>query len=226
MILGDISLYLRVDEYDRMYRSDFQFRSRFVCNFVRRRVKPLRFETDGFHAVAIQGSEEPGDECPIVHEKVVVSEVRFDRDHYENLKTGDRPEFFVSMLMEGIRKCSRSHRLPLAEIESAVADFRAAGYKNQWTFKQKSFRALGARVTLSCDLDAERFELSLEVIKGGIVIFDGPILETKPDETIFTHQFRNVVIEGTNLNVVNAFGESIFSLDLSANPRKAEGGAE
>ena len=58
----------------------------------------------------------------------------------------------------------------------------------------------------------EKFVLTLELKSKGTVVFDAPILETKPDETIFAYRFKDVVLEGQTVVVKNKFGKPTFSL--------------
>lgn len=216
MLLRDISLYLNLDEYDPDYVSDFQFRSRYLCNFVRRRIKPLRFRTEGFGSIAVQGCREPKEGCPIEGEKVAGPRVRFDRQRYDSLRPEECHELFIGMLWQGLEKCARHHRIPLLEMEAAIDEFRAGGYRNEWTFKRRTFRSFGLEASLNCSLDMEKFVLTLEVERKGVVVYDAPILETKPDELIFDYRFKDVVLDGQALVVMSKSGEATFSLDLSA----------
>jgi len=216
MLLKDISLYLNVDEYERIYRSDFGFRSRYLCNFVRRRIVPFKFQSEGFGRIAVQGCREPKDVCPIQGEKVAVPTVRFDQQQYESLEPAECHEFFIGMLLQGLEKCARHHRIPLSEIKTAIDDFRAGGYRNEWTFKKKTLRPVGLQASLNCSLDMEKFILALKLERKGVVVYDAPILETKPDETIFAYRFKDVVLDGQTVVVKNKFDKPTFSLDLSA----------
>lgn len=215
MLLTDISLYLNVDEYDRSYGSDFQFRSRYLCNFVRRRIARLKFQTDGFGSIAVQGCREPKNVCSIEGEKVAVATVRFEQQKYDSLRPAECHEFFIGMLLEGLEKCARDHRIPLLEVKAAIDDFRAGGYRNDWTFKKRTLRPVGLQASLNCTLDMERFILTLKLERKGVVVYDAPVLETKPDETIFAHRFRDVVLEGQTVVVMKKFDKPTFSLDLS-----------
>lgn len=216
MLLRDISLYLNLDEYDPDYVSDFQFRSRYLCNFVRRRIKPLRFRTEGFGSIAVQGCREPKKGCPIEGEKVAVPRVRFDRQQYDSLRPEECHELFIGMLWQGLEKCARHHRIPLLEMKAAVDEFRAGGYRNEWTFKKRTFRSIGLAASLNCSLDMEKFILTLKVERRGVVVYDAPILETKPDELIFDCELEDVVLDGQALVVMSKSGETTFSLDLGA----------
>lgn len=215
-MLRDISLYLNVDEYERTYRSEFGFRSRYLCNFVRRHVASLKFRTKGFGSIAVQGCSHPTHDCPIRGEKVAVPTVKFDEQRYEALGADEHHEFFIGMLLGGLEKCALFHHIPLAEMKDAIEDFRAAGYRNEWTHQKKLLRPVGLDASLLCRMDAERFLLTLRLERKGTTVFEEAILETKPDETIFAFQFKDVVLEGRTVTVRDKFKSPTFSLDLSA----------
>lgn len=216
MLLKDVSLYLSVDEYQRTYGSNFEFRSRYLCNFVRRRVAPLKFQAMGFGSIAVQGCREPKEECPIRGEKVAVATVRFDQQRYDSLEPAEYHEFFIGMLLEGLEKCARHRIIPLSEIKTAIDEFRAGGYRNEWTHKSRAFRTVGLQASLNCSLDMEKFVLTLKLERKGVTLYDAPILETKPDETIFAYRFKDVVHDGQSVIVKDKFGKPTFTLELSS----------
>jgi hypothetical protein len=218
MLLRDVSLFLNRDEYGGKYSSDFQFRSRYLCNFVRRRIAPLKFKSDGFGSIVVEGCREPIDACPIRGEKVASATVAFDQQRYESNEPGECHEFFIGMLTEGLEKCARHHRIPLSEMKSAIDDFRAGGYRNEWTYKKKAFLSGALQAWLNCSLDMEKFVLTLKLEQKGVVVYDASILETKPDETIFAYRFKDVVLDGRTVVVKNKFDEPTFSLDLDSLP--------
>ncbi|NJL56722.1 hypothetical protein HC928_17365 [bacterium] len=100
----------------------------------------------------------------------------------------------------------------LAKIE----EFREGGYVNRWIHKSKLLRSVGLRATLNCDLDTRRFVLMLRLEKNGVVIFEEPILETKPDEVIFAYRFKDIVLEGRTLVVTNKFGDPAYRINIDS----------
>lgn len=215
MLLRYIALCLEYDDYERNYRSDFLFRSRYLGNFVTRRVAPLRFKTDGFGRIVISGCCEPIEACPIVGDNAANATVLFDQQRYESLAPAECHEFFIGMLLEGVEKCARFHQIPLSEMKSAIDDFRAGGYRNEWIFKKKLLRPVGLQASLNCSLDMEKFILTLKLERKGVALYDAPILQTKPDEIIFAHKFKDVVLEGQTVVVKSKSDKTTFSLDLS-----------
>ena len=216
MILRDIALYLDNDQYERDRIVSFGFHARYVCNYLRRRLRVLKFDAAGFSRIVVRGCREEQDACPIQGESAAVPGILFDKDAYESLGPGQRHEFFISMLLRGLRKCARFHCIPLAELELAIEDFRRGGYRNEWTHKRRSFPKLGVRASLLCSMDSEKFVLTLSVECRGRNPFVRQILQTKPDETIFAHRFKDVVVRDGKVVVIDLFNKPAYTLDLES----------
>jgi len=216
MLLRQVDLYLHLDEYPPALATPFGFRTRYLCNFVERRLQALKFQAQGFNKICVQGRHQPLESCPIVPENAVLPTVFFDASRYESLGAGEHHEFLIGMLVEGLERCARHHRIPLAELVAAVDEFRRGGYRNEWVHQSKLLRPLGLRASLSCRLDAEKFELILKLDRKGTTVFERQILETKPDEIIFAHRFKEVVVEGEVIVVKDKFGKQAFSLERSS----------
>src|SRR3954466_2323170 len=120
------------------------------------------------------------------------------------------------MLLQGLQRCSRCYCIPLSDMKAAIDEFRAGGYRNEWTFKTTTLRGVGLQASLNCSLDMEKFTLTLKLERNGVVVYDAPILETKPDEIIFAYRFKDVVLDGQAVVVKDKFDKPTFSLDLSA----------
>ncbi|WP_207398979.1 hypothetical protein [Bremerella alba] len=214
MILKHIYLYLNPSEYPDPLVTEFGFRTRYICNFIERRLKEEKFNADGFSKICVQGRDEPGEECHIVSENALVPEVHFDRARYENLKDEEHHEFFLEMLERGLTKCQKSYVIPLSSLHSAVEEFRSCRYVNQWEHKKKRL-SNGLVVSLQCELTMTEFVLTLSIKKGNELLFERPILNTKPDELIFAHQFKDIAQSDGELVVTNKFGKTLYNLRLS-----------
>ena len=218
MVLTHVYLYLNLDEYPKELATLFGFRTRYVCNFLERHLRPLKFRAEGFSKIAVQGRHQPLNDVPIVSENSALPTVAFDQARYESLSPGEEHEFFVAMLEEGLDRCAQQHQIPLAELKAAISEFRQGGYKNEWTDQTKLLRPSGLRASLIASLDAERFQLRLTLDKGGAVVFDRVILETKPDELIFGHRFKEVALEHDAVVIKDKFGRPTFSVHLDSLP--------
>lgn len=220
MLLRSIYLYLYSDDYPQVLISEFGFRTRYLCNFVQRRIRGLKFESDGFNMIGVQGRLRPLDACSVVSEKCLLSTVAFDQPQFQSLQAEERHEFFIAMLTSGVQKCASQHSIPLLEITSAINEFRAAGYRNEWTFEDKLLRPVGIRAALMCRLTTEKFVLSLRLSAKGMTLWEEQILETLPDEIIFAHKFKSVALKDDAIVVLDKFGNETYSVDLARLPRQ------
>lgn len=213
MLLRDISLYLEPLEYPREYGSNFDFRSRSLCNFIRRQLKKKKVRCSDFGSIAIRGTKTAAGECKIGSTKVLVVDVDFDQSKYDSMEGDSRNEFYIAMLQNGLEVASEQHELPMAEISSAIESFRDGGYRNSWTHKKRHDRKAGLMAKLECRLDQEKFVLELAVVKSGRTVFESEILETEPDEIIFSHRFKDIVFDGDILQITEKSDEILYSLN-------------
>ena len=213
MVLKHIYLYLNLEEYADEISTTFGFRTRYVCNFLERVLRPLKFSADGFSKICVQGRHVADESCPIVPENAALPSVHFDQRLYETLGTGERHEFFLEMLVHGLEKCARFHSIPLRELREGVDAFRKQGYRNEWIHQQKNLRPLGVLASLECSLDQERFVLTLCLERKGATVFEEAILETKPDEIIFGYRFKDIVVADKSIIVRDKFGHQTFRME-------------
>lgn len=217
MLLRHVGLGLSDEDFSCL-SSDFAFRARYLCNYVERHLRPLKFRTDDFRAICVTGRKRPKDGCPIMFEAAAVAEVFFDRGRYEKLGPGKHHEFFIKMLTAGFNLCSENHRIPLDHLLKTIEEFRLGDCKNEWTHRKKLLRKAGLRATLLCNLDSERFVLTLRLDRKGINVFSEEILRTEPDEIIFAHKFKDVKLEGDTVVVLNRFDVPTYKVALSSLP--------
>ena len=213
MILRYIDVCLKPVEYQDIC-SDFLFRSRYLGNFLGRRLKPLKFNAEGFNAILVEGRATLPGPCAIHEVNALIAPVRFDRKRYEALGPNEHHEFFISMLSEGLEKCVPDFKIPIAEIREGIEDFRRGGYKNEWTHQSKLLRPLGVRASLLCKMDSERFVLTLVLERNGKTIFNEPILEEAPDEICFGYQFKDITVKESTLIITSKISKPLLTLDL------------
>ncbi|MBV6290499.1 hypothetical protein [Pseudomonas aegrilactucae] len=214
MILKYIYLYLNLDEYPKEIYVPFGFRTRYLCNYIERGIKYLKFEVSGFNRICIQGTSVPSGGSTIQDEKAIVSKVGFDVVEYESLKGDEFHEFYISMLVKGLSECSREHAIPLNAILEIIESFREGGYRNEWVFQKKLFREQNIEAILLCRLDVNNFVLTLRLNCKKEVIFEQEILKTKPDEIIYTNKFKSLEVSDGAVLVVDKFGNTVFSTAL------------
>lgn len=200
MILRKIYLYLNPDEHWGDLISDvgfpldtaFGFKTRYICNYLERHLKKLRFRTTGFNKICIQGSKLETATWAVQGANAVVPRVSFDANLYESLDDHSRHELYISMILDGMSSLANHQVIPIAEILNGIAEFRAGGHKNEWIHQSKYYRTDRVRATLNCSLTPNNFTLTLEINKDGHTVLKEIILESLPDEIIFAHQLGSL----------------------------------
>lgn len=218
MLLRDLSLFLDTLAFDRVLGGDFGFRVYHVLNYVNRQIRPIRFKSSAFSGIAVRGClPEHSMECKVEGENVLVADVSFDKGDYAELASErEFQEFVIDMLLRGVELARKNYDVPYQEIEEAVDGFRRSGYKNEWVHKKRLFRGLnGLRGSLTCKLDSQKFTLTLQLERGGNLLYESEILETRPDPVFFHHMFKDLVVEGNKLVVTRSRSRTLLELDLS-----------
>lgn len=211
MILRSIYLFLAVDDYPKDRQVTFGFRTRYVCNFLQRRLRTLKLHAP-FNAICVQGTRHPSDDC-VIDNDCIVPTVAFDEREYLQAPREALHEFYLQMLADGFRKCEGVQPIPGQELRGWMQEFRGLGCRNTWVYKERFFKKHGIRATLICDLDTERFALTLQ-LKRGTWEQRVRVLETLPDEIIFQHKFKDVLVKGNSVVVTDSFGGEAYSLQI------------
>ena len=217
MLLRHIDIYLSTVDYDPSKYVPFSFRARTVGNFLERRIRPLKFASDGFGKFLVCGH--PLADRPPQLESVncLVVEVPIDLEAYSALEIESEAsyEVYLAMLLDGLDRCRGKFELPFETFESAVGEFRAGGYRNEWCQQKKLLRPTGLRAFLLCSMDQQSFRLRLRLERKGEQVFDRQILETKPDETIYKNRFKELRLTDEAIEVVDPRGKRVYAVPLN-----------
>lgn len=120
-------------------------------------MKPLRFRIEGFNRICFQASKKDTithylDPC-----KVLGYEIPFDKAEYDALDPTDRNEYFCKYMAYCIELCAKDYDIPKTELLTAIQEFHDLGYENKWSHKRRTFRELGLKGELHCELTSEAF---------------------------------------------------------------------
>jgi hypothetical protein len=213
LLLRSIVLSLSTEQYPGR-NSDFLFASCYVSNYVTQRIRKLRHGVEGFSTIVIEGCSERADTAAkVVPDRALRVLVDFSLSAYENLGLQERHELYLEMLRVGMDKAAVDFDVPLAATKQAIVEFREGGYRNSWIHASKPIQK-GLKALLHCDLDPQRFRLALQLQRGAAVVREWTVLETRPDELIFAHRFKRLLVEGPNLVVRSKFDDLEFSKPL------------
>jgi len=215
MILKDTRLYLDIDEFDRAQCSEFLFNSCYVSNYLSRHARGMRWNSEDYKGILIKCTSK-GDVLPhLSPQGNLIIPIEFDQEKYDRLTGVDLHELYLSLFCNGFERAALHFQIPLSELSSIIKRFRTGGYKNEWVYKRKKFGDIHLQCTLFCEITREKFSLFLCVESEGGTIFQERILETKPDELIFSHMFKDLGLRDNRIVVLDAYKDSIFELPIN-----------
>ena len=213
MNLKHIYLTLNELEYPEELSLPFSFHTRYVCNFIERALRPLKWATPEFDRICVEGRENAEAPCSVVPEHALLVPVGFNQEEYRNTDPANTHELFLGMLACGFTKCAASHHVPTEALGRIVDAFRAGNYINEWVHKTKLLRPVGLRATMSCSMTSQRFALRVKLERRQDIIFDEIILETLPDELVYTYMFKDVVARDGLVVVKDHFNKDLVKID-------------
>ena len=186
-----------------------------MCNYLEREVlKKTRWETSGFKRLCIVGTK--GELKPpfVNSSKVCCVSVPFNKDEWQSICPTKVDEYLIQLLTKALELAEGQVDLPVQQFIEGLELFRLEGYENQWQFKSKSFNNRSNRASLICRLTRQKFELILEISSKAEILDSIQIMETPPDELVFQHKFRDLIVDGTSVKVVNRFDEIVYEYEF------------
>lgn len=214
MILKKIFLYLNPLEFEREIGSDFLFETSFVCYYLNRKLNSIKYKTGKFKKIGINLSEKINESQIFIEDNFLELKLKFDFSEYNLLKSNnDKTNFFLSKINEGVSLINNHYELPIKDLKHSMDEFIKGDYINEWEFKKKKYKHNDSIVLarLICKIDIEKFSLHLRVEKDGSLIKEDEILRTLPDEMIYDHKFKDLIVEDNKVIVVDKFKDDFYS---------------
>jgi len=192
----------------------FLLKTRSLCGYIERMIKPLKIHTEGFNRIVINGKKDPKE--PYINSCRVLSvELSFDEARYL-LLTGEEEifEFLIQMLKEGITIGNQIAKLPVDAIHESIESFRNNEFKNEWKSKRRLNRSEKVYAQFDCHLSMDSFELFLVIEKQKKEIFRERILKTDPDPVAYYSLYKDIIFDGDKLIVTSRTSQPLFTMDL------------
>lgn len=221
MILKQIYLYPDLVEFQGRSQDVAIVRdqTRHICNFLERQLATFKFNCEKFNKICIIGCSAPLRAMYLVSSNALAVPVVFDIDRCRAIPAHLLAAYYIDLLVIGLTRAASELAIPLDDLLRWLDAFKAGGYRNAWTFKDKNFRHAGIRCRLDCSMTLDAFTLKLHVSKKGETICDRVILVTPPDEVAFHYRFKDVIIEDDKLMVTTKItvgdGHILYSVPLS-----------
>jgi hypothetical protein len=220
MTLYYFNIGLDYDKYiknENELRYDFQLRTRFISNYFSKKLRKLRFKTDGrFNMVSIALHEDEIEKPSIVPIDVLNVQIPFDRERYLRIRGTSDFSYYIELLELGFKKASEFKKLPIDEFSQMLNDFIKSNCKNEWVELKKKFKTDDLEIILKSDFTTNHFQViaTINRISTKKELVTGVIITTEPDEVIFDSLIDTVLIE-KNILIKNKFGKTILEINKS-----------
>lgn len=212
MILKKVYLYLDTIEFEREYGSKFLFETSFVCYYVNRQLAKLKFKTKKISKIAICLTKKRVNIEDEIDNGFLKINLVFEKALYDGLSAEkDKANFFIKKIKEGLNSVNIVD-IPIDDIEGFLSEFVKNNYCNEWVHKTKRKKDILA--SLECKIDIKQFYLFLKIYKRDKLILNKCILTTLPDELIYLHRFKDIVIKQNEVIVKNKFGDVVEVIQL------------
>ena len=215
MILRDIYLYFNELHFPLGTNLPRDTESRWLCNYLERKIQSPRFATENFRRFIVCGMEGPLPDCHLVDTGVLTVFVPFFLKEYRSLSKSEIPEYYIGLLEAGFAKCNKQYPLPMDRLREGIEEFRAGGYVNQWTWKKKVVKELGIKVAFDCEMTIDRFTMQLNVYRQNELVLTDPVFEFPPDEIIFGSRMKRLEIDGSEVRILKTSGNPSYHIDLA-----------
>lgn len=202
---------LGLDEYiaGNMYSSIFDYHTRFICNYLSRMIRKVKFETDGtFNQIYIEVGEK---KAPHIFLDNLVVSVPFNKEKYEKAIKSKDCSYFADLLERGFEQARHFKPIPYEELLNILNEFKTNKYDNSWLIKQKIFRDENLKVKLMGHLTIDVFYATAHfyTYPKPQELCSGILFSTLPDEIHFAKTISDISVKGRKL----FFHDYIFKED-------------
>jgi len=214
-----ISIGPDIDRTSNEERYDFELRTRFISNYLSRRVRELRFKTDGtFNQIHVSLVEDCPGPSAIRGLDALQVQIKYDRDRYKVVKGKPGCDYYLPLFRDGFRKAADFKHIPLDDLLGLLEEFGGGGCKNEWLHKKKDFKDSGVSIALNCYFTTNHFRLvaTIEQLSTKARLCSGVLLETDPDEVCFQGTFKDILIDGDKVIITDAGDSPEFLIDLDS----------
>ncbi|QRY58010.1 hypothetical protein [Sphingobacterium siyangense] len=222
MNLRNITIGLDYDTYidlDNILRYQFQLRTRFICNFLSRRIREFKVNTSRQYSMISIALLPMGNEIKstkIKYGDVLAVYLPFDDKKYEESISNEDYTYYLDLLHQGFVKASEFTTVPLEILLKLLHDFKEGEYKNEWIHKKKRFKDTDLEVVLRCEFTSNYFQLITIVsqISTKEKLAEGIALRTEPDEVLFDKMFKDILVDDKSIIITDASDSPRVLIDL------------
>lgn len=207
----------------RKYGSHFDYHVYFISYCLTKKVRQLKFETDGTFGEIILyiGSESMQVELkkePYMSYPILGIHLPFDFERYENGDKIRRCEYYMELLRTGLRKAAEVKPIPYEEIMGFADELAANGYVYEWNFRSVMVREHGLRVKFVCRLDTDAFTMNAIAYlkRNPHPVCSGQVVRAKPDAIHFDDISKKICIEDNRIVLHNKRDRDLLYIDIES----------
>ncbi|MEN8418240.1 hypothetical protein [Acinetobacter radioresistens] len=187
--------------------------SRSLGYFLGLTLKKYKIKTENFDGIFFEGKKEPCENYSCINNLLVI-EVEFLEDLYpqKGFKK-EINEYLILRIEEGLLKIEKKYPEIVRIISKGIQDFREQNYQCSWIYKRKY---ISQRVVqLRCEMDINIFHLYLDILSNNKeILISKLILETLPNEYVFKHEFKEMIIEENSILVSNKLDKVWYTFNI------------
>lgn len=144
------------------YVSHFNYHVYFIDYCLTKKVRQLKFETDGtFDKIVFSiGSKDTRVEIIKVPYPILDVHLPFDSERYEKADKNRRCEYYLELVRTGLQKAAEVKNIPYQEIMAFADELTTNGYVYEWDFRSILVKEYGLRVKFMCRLDTDAFTMN------------------------------------------------------------------
>ncbi len=216
MIFKEIYLYPELSDYGKDINFPFKEQTRSLCNYLEKYIKSEKYQTTNFKRVCFVGRKNPKKHDYVNSCNVLEVEFFLDEKIYLNTPKNQLNEYFISLLLTGLSKCTDEFSLPCEKIVEGIEEFKKAGYKNEWILKKKKIKGTKIECHLKCRFTIEKLFLYLFIFNKDSLVFEKNIVTDFPNEFVFNYHLKDLkVTEQSQIEVVDKLDKVIFSMNVN-----------
>jgi hypothetical protein len=218
MILKNIFLYPDLEEFHLRNNERYliQCQTNFITNYLERQLKELKFEAKDFNQICFIAYEKEWQEQHVDSFKNLSIPVKINFNECLKINKDQLPDYFINLISNGLNELPAEFIVPKNELLNWLKNFKNDGYKNQWLFKERSFREFGIKCRLDCELTIDQFTLTLVVIKKGVEILNKIACTKVPSENIYHYFLNDVIIKDGKVLVIDKFKKAFLKVAIPA----------
>lgn len=218
MNLRNIGLFMSYDSgYVDPLRDNFNLRTRFVNNYITKKIRSLKFLTDGtFNMINVEPSIDGIGNCKIKGDKVLNVNVSFNDELYLNMSEIEKNNYYLILLNEGYNIISLQKKIDVNPLININNELKSKNFINEWTHKKKKFKEQNLEVELICKFSTVDFQLFIIIknINTNEILLDDLLIRTLPDEVCFTNLFKDIQIINNQLIITEFQNRPKFIFNL------------